>query len=133
MVRVDMTKPGWRTVLLREEVVKAVEKAKAEREAGLRRRLPLGAFIEDMIWQILEEQEILRSYGPYIEKISVDANTIILRDNRVGRIVECVLKEGELYCIHCESSNCVHIGYSWAIPEVYKAMNLQGRRMPKIS
>jgi hypothetical protein len=48
-------------------------------------------------------------------------------DNRIGRIVECVVKEGELYCL-----NCVHIGYSCAIPEVYKIMNLKGKKMPKI-
>jgi hypothetical protein len=53
-------------------------------------------------------------------------------DNRIGRIVECVVKEGELYCLNCQSLNCVHIGYSWAIPEVYKIMNLKGKKMPKI-
>jgi Fe-S-cluster-containing hydrogenase component 2 len=35
-------------------------------------------------------------------------------------------------CLHCQSPNCVHIGYSWAIPEVYKIMNLKGKKMPKI-
>jgi hypothetical protein len=39
------------------------------------------------------------------------------------------------HCLHCQNPNCVHIGYSWAIPEVYevyKIMNLKGKKMPKI-
>jgi hypothetical protein len=43
-----------------------------------------------------------------------------------------VVKEGKLYCLHCQSLNCVHIGYSWALPEVYKIMNLKGKKVPKI-
>ena len=127
-----MTKPGWRTVLLKEEFVKVVERVKSDREASSRRRIALGAFIEEMVWQVIEGQETLRKYGPFIEKIALDSNTIVLRDNRLGRIVECVVKEGELYCLHCQSLNCVHIGYSWAIPEVYKMMNLRGKKMPEI-
>ena len=127
-----MTKPGWRTVLLREDFVKAVERVKSEREAGSRRRIALGAFIEELVWQVLEGQETLRKYGPFIEKVAIDSDTIVLRDNKLGRIVECVVKEGELYCLHCQSLNCVHIGYSWAIPEVYKTMNLRGKKMPEI-
>jgi len=129
---IKLTKPGWRTVLLREEVVKAIEKAKSERESASRRRIALGAFIEELVWQVIEGQETLRKYGPFIEKIAIDSNEIVLRDNRIGRIVECIVKEGELYCLHCQSLNCVHIGYSWAIPEVYKIMNLKGKKMPKI-
>ena len=62
---------------------------------------------------------------------ALEAPTVHVKDNKKNRIAECVLQDGDLYCMMCESPNCVHIGFAWSIPEVYKAMDLHGKKMPK--
>ena len=41
-------------------------------------------------------------YAPKLEKISVDDDRIILKDNTRNRIAEVVVQKGELYCQLCE-------------------------------
>ena len=127
-----MTRPGWRTVLLREEVVSRLEKVKEQKEAGKPRKIPLGALIEDLIWPVLESDELLRKYGPYLSELSVDDDKILLRDNRINEIVELTFRNDVLYCGHDHSDNCVHIGFAWSIPKVYKALIAHGQKMPKV-
>jgi len=127
-----LTRPGWRTVLLREEVVSRLEKVKEQKEAGKPRKIPLGALIEDLIWPILESDELLRKYGPYLSEFSIDDDKIILRDNRINEIVELTFRNDVLYCGHDRSDNCVHIGFAWSIPKVYKVMIAHGQKMPKV-
>ena len=127
-----MTRPGWKTVLLREEVVSRLEKLKDQKQGDRPRNIALGAFIEDLIWPVLEGDELLRKYGPYLEELSVDENKILLRDNRVGELVELTFRNEVLFCGRDNSDNCVHIGFAWSIPKVYKVMRAHGQKMPKV-
>jgi hypothetical protein len=127
-----MTKTGWRTVLLREETVSRIEKLKEQREAGRPRKIALGALIEDLIWPVLEADEVLRRYGPYLQEFAVDEDKIMIKDNRNDQLAELTFRNGVLYCSLDHSDSCVHIGFAWAIPKVYKVMEAHGKRMPKV-
>lgn len=118
--------------MLREEVVTRVEQLKEEKDVDHPRKTPLGAFLERLLWPVLENEEILRRYGPFLSKLEITPDSVLLRDNRENIIVELVLKEGDLFCLHDERSDCVHVGFAWALPEVYKAMDLHGRKKPDI-
>ena len=50
---------------------------------------------------MLEADETLRRYGPFLEKIAVDSTTVHIKDNKKNRMAEFVLHEGELYCRLC--------------------------------
>lgn len=127
-----MTKTGWRTVLLREETVSRIEKLKEQREAGRPRKIALGALIEDLIWPVLEADEVLRRYGPYLQEFAVDEDKIMIKDNRTDQLAELTFRNGLLYCGLDHSDSCVHIGFAWAIPKVYKVMEAHGKKMPRL-
>jgi hypothetical protein len=127
-----MTKPGWKTVLLREEVVSRLEKLKEQKQEGKPRKIALGAFIEDLIWPVLEGDELLRRYGPLLQEFAVDEDKVLIKDNRTGELAELTFKNKVLYCALDRSDRCVHIGFAWAIPKVYKVMDANGLRMPRV-
>lgn len=126
--KVKVTKPGRKTVLLREEVVSRLEKLKDQKQAGKPRKIALGAFIEDPIWPVLEEDELLRKYGPFLEEYAVEEDKIFIKDNRIGELVELDLRDNVLFCGRDKSDNCVHIGFAGAIPKVYRVLNTRGQR-----
>lgn len=128
-----MTKPGWKTVLLREEVVSRLERLKDQKQAGKPRKIALGAFIEDLIWPVIEGDELLRKYGPFLEEVAVEENKIFIKDNRIGELVELTFRDNVLFCNRDHSDNCVHIGFAWALPKVYKVMVAHGQRPKKTS
>jgi hypothetical protein len=94
----------------------------------------LSTYVQNILWEIIESDELIKRIGPYLEKLAIYEDTILIRDNRrkVDRTIEVKLKDNELYCTYDESFECVHIGFAWALPEVYKALNLKGMKMPNI-
>jgi hypothetical protein len=42
------------------------------------------------------------------------------------------VRNGELVCDLDNSSNCIHVGFAYAIPEVYKVLGLMGKKPPKV-
>ncbi len=127
-----MTKPGWRSVLLREETVMRLEKLKQQSEAGRPRKIALGALIEDLVWPVIEGDEILRRYGPFLEEFGIEQDRIYIKDNRLGKIAELTFRNDSWLCSIDGSDNCVHIGFAWAIPKVYRVLVSRGQRMRKI-
>ena len=49
-----------------------------------------------------------------IEKISIDDDRVILKDNIKNRIAEVAVQKGELFCQLCEEKDCVHVGFVWS-------------------
>jgi hypothetical protein len=52
---------------------------------------------------------------PYMEKLSIDQNRVVLKDNKRNRIAEVMLKEGELQCLLDEKADCVHVGFVYSL------------------
>jgi len=47
----------------------------------------------------------------------------MIKDNKIGRIVEVQVHGKDLICMLDEKKDCVHVGYASAIPEVYRLMS----------
>jgi hypothetical protein len=43
--------------------------------------------------------EVFAKDAPYMEKLSIEQNRVVLQDNKRNRIAEVLLKEGELQCL----------------------------------
>ncbi len=43
----------------------------------------------------------------------------MIQDNKINRIAEVLLKEGELQCLLDERADCVHVGFVYSLPELY--------------
>jgi hypothetical protein len=80
---------------------------------------------------MMQKDKTFARYAPKLEKISVDDDRVIIKDNIKNRIAEVVIQRGELYCQLCEAKNCFHIGFVFSIPDVYEVLNSKGIRHPK--
>ena len=65
------------------------------------------------------------------DKISVDDDRVVLKDNIKNRIAEVTIQRGELFCQLCEEKDCVHIGFVFSLPDVYEVLNSRGIKNPK--
>ena len=117
---------------MKQETVQRLEGLLEKRYPGRPRKPALGAFLEDLIWPILESDELQRKYGPYLEEYAVDEDKVVIKDNRSGAFAELRLRNGVLWCCLDKSDRCVHIGFAWAIPSVYRIMSMQGTKKPTI-
>jgi hypothetical protein len=53
-----------------------------------------------------------------MEKLSIDENRVILKDNKRNRIAEGLFKDEELQCLLDEKSGYVDVGFVYSLPEL---------------
>ena len=68
----------------------------------------------------MQENEALARHAPLLEKISVDGDRIVLLDKVKNRVAEVVVQNGTLFCQLCEETDCLHVGYAFALPDVLR-------------
>jgi hypothetical protein len=88
-------------------------------------------YVTYLLEDVMKKDKTFARYAPKLEKISVDADRIILKDNIKNRIAEVAIQNNELYCQLCEEKDCVHIGYVFGLPDVYEVLNSKGIRQTK--
>ncbi len=99
------------TVAIRDDVY---EKAKSK---AAEKGLTLVDYVNETILQNVEKDTFLKNYAPHIEKIST-GDTIILRDNKIKKIVEVYLKENKMHCSNDEGHDCIHVHFALGLSEI---------------
>jgi polyhydroxyalkanoate synthesis regulator phasin len=81
-------------------------------------------YVNDLILETIEADEALSLAAPHIEKSALIGNSVLLKDNKLGRMIEVQIqaKERNLFCTYDKRNDCVHVGFSYAIPQVYAVM-----------
>ena len=77
-------------------------------------------WVNDLLEDVIEKDEFLKLYAPFLTVIDIIDNIIYLRDAKLKRSVEVYLKHQQLYCEYDKNFNCKHIHYAFAIPEIAK-------------
>ena len=77
------------------------------------------------------KHEAFAKQAPFMEKISIDSDRVLIKDNKRNRIAEVILRSGELRCLLDEKIDCVHIGFVYSLPEVYILLNNKEMKAPK--
>ena len=88
-------------------------------------------YVTYMLEQTMQKDKTFARYAPKIEKIAVDEDRVVLKDNIKNRIAEVTIQKGELFCQLCEEKDCVHIGYVFSLPDVYEILNSRGIKHPR--
>ena len=88
-------------------------------------------YVTYMLEEMMQKDKTFARYAPRLEKISVDEDRVIIKDNIKNRIAEVAVQKGELVCLLCEEKDCVHVGFACSIPEVYEVLNSKGIRHSK--
>ncbi len=128
-----MPKAGFKSITVSEEVYDrffdVFEKNKPE--LVMKGINSFSGYVTYMLEQTMQKDKTFARYAPKIEKVAVDEDRVILKDNIKNRIAEVAIQKGELFCQLCEEKDCVHIGYVFSLPDVYEVLNSKGIRHPK--
>jgi hypothetical protein len=125
-----LPKPGFKSITISETVYDkfhdVYQKSKGD--------LPVNSFsgyVTYMLEEMMQKDKTFARYAPKIEKISIDDDRVILKDNMKNRIAEVAVQKGELFCQLCDEKDCVHVGYVFSLPDVYEVLNARGIKSPK--
>ena len=127
-----MPKPGYKSITVSENVYNkffgVYERSKRELELkGITR---CSGYLTSMMEEMMNRYEVFAKQAPFIEKVSIDRDRVIVKDNKKGRIAEVLLKDGELRCLLDERVDCVHVGFVYSMPELYRIIKNKSVRAP---
>jgi hypothetical protein len=116
-----MPKPGFKSITVSENVYKKFFEVyeKNKKVLELKGITSFSGYLTSMMEEMMIRYEAFAKHAPFMEKIAIDQNRVILKDNKRNRIVEVLLKNGELQCLLDEKPDCVHIGFVYSLPELY--------------
>ena len=120
-----MPKPGYKSITVTEHIYNEFFKVYEKNKKGLEIKgiRSFSGYLTSMMEETMLRYETFARHAPYMEKLSIDQNRVVVRDNKRNRIAEVMLKEGELQCLLDEKSDCVHVGFVYSLPELYNMNN----------
>ncbi len=120
-----MPKEGFKSITVSEIVYDKFFDAyqKTKNELILKGVNSFSGYITYMLEETMQKDKTFARYAPKLEKISVDGDRVILKDNIKNRIAEVVIQRGEVFCQLCEEKDCVHVGFVFSLPDVYEVLN----------
>ncbi len=128
-----MPKPGFKSITVSEQVYDKFHDVfqKNKSELSMKGVNSFAGYITYMLEDMMLKDKTFARYAPKLEKVSVDDDRVIIKDNIKNRIAEVTIQRGELFCQLCEEKDCVHIGFVFSLPDVYEVLNSKGIRHPK--
>jgi hypothetical protein len=106
-----MPKPGFKSITVSEHVYKQFFRVYEKNKKGLEIKgiRSFSGYLTSMMEEMMSRYEAFAKHAPYMEKLSIGQNMVVLKENKRNRIAEVLLKEGELQCLLDEKSDCVHM------------------------
>ena len=128
-----MPKAGFKSITISEQVYDKFHDVfqKNKSELAMKGVNSFAGYVTYMLEDMMLKDKTFARYAPKLEKISVDDDRVIIKDNIKNRIAEVTIQRGELFCQLCEEKNCFHIGFVFSLPDVYEVLNSKGIRHPK--
>ncbi|MCH8860135.1 MAG: hypothetical protein IH843_03180 [Thaumarchaeota archaeon] len=123
-----MPKAGFKSITISEQVYDKFHDVfqKNKSELAMKGVNSFAGYITYMLEDMMLKDKTFARYAPKLEKISVDDDRVIIKDNIKNRIAEVTIQRGELFCQLCEEKDCVHIGFVFSLPDVYEVLNSKG-------
>jgi hypothetical protein len=123
-----MPKAGFKSITVSEEVYDkffdVFEKNKPD--LTMKGINSFSGYVTYMLEQTMQKDKTFARYAPKLEKIAIDDDRVVLKDNIKNRIAEVTVQKGELFCQLCEEKDCVHVGFVFSLPDVYEILNSKG-------
>jgi len=123
-----MPKKGFKSITISKDLYDRVEeKYKTVKEqvqiSGIN---SFAGYVVNCIDSMIKRDRVFSKFMPKLEKVSVDTDRIVLKDNIKNRITEISVvisrNKKHLYCNLCDRDSCQHVGFCYSIPEVYEIM-----------
>ena len=128
-----MPKAGFKSITVSESVYNKFHDVykKNKQELVMKGINSFAGYITYMMEDLMQKDETFARYAPKLEKIAIDDNRVVLKDNIKNRIAEVAIQNGELYCMLCEEKDCFHVGFVFSLPDVYEVLNARGIKHQK--
>lgn len=77
-------------------------------------------YVNEKLMLLIERDEFLAKYFPFLEKISFHDNLLIIRDNKLKQLFQIYKKHNKIYCQNDESFDCLHTQFALSLLEIGK-------------
>ena len=127
-----MPKPGFKSITVSEYVYRKFFEVyeKNRKDLELKGITSFSGYLTSMMEEMMIKYEAFAKHIPLIEKIAIDSDRVVLKDNKCNRIIEVLLRNGELQCLLDESSHCIHVGFAYSLPELYSTIEFKEVKVP---
>jgi hypothetical protein len=112
-----MVKRGGKEVVTVEIFKETYEAMKA---IATKKRWSTKDYVNTVLLEAIERDRFLQLYAPSLSKVGYEDDTLFIRDAKLGKTAEIYLRDRSLYCNVCDSKDCAHIHYAFALPEMAK-------------
>lgn len=128
-----MPKPGFKSIIVSENIYKKFFSVYEKRKNDLELKWikSFSGYLTSMMEEMMLNHEAFAKQAPFMEKISIDSDRVLIKDNKRNRIAEVILRNGELLCLLDDKIDCVHIGFVYSLPKVYIVLNNKRIKAPK--
>ena len=128
-----MPKVGFKSITVSETVYDKFHDIyqKSKDDLTMKGVNSFSGYVTYMLEEMMQKDKTFARYAPKIEKISVDDDRVILKDNIRNRIAEVAITNQGLICQLCEQKDCTHVGFVFSLPEIYEFLNSKGIKHPK--
>ena len=129
-----MPKAGFKSITVSETVYDKFQEVyqKSKDDLAMKGVNSFSGYVTYMLEEMMQKDKTFARYAPKIEKISVDDDRIILKDNIKNRIAEVAVQKGELCTVSYVMKKIVSmLVLSGHIPEVYEVLNARGIKHPR--
>lgn len=119
-----MPKPGYKSITVKEHIYNKYESHYNKQKKQLERKgiSSFTGYVNSLMEEAMARHEALAKYAPFLEEVAIEQDRVIIKDNKRNRIAEVMIKDGELQCLLDEKTDCIHIGFVYALPEVYEVL-----------
>src|SRR3712207_3613980 len=118
-----MPKPGFKTITVKEHVFnkyyELYKKVKKGNKVG--EGISFSSFVTGMMQETMAKYEAFVKHAPFLEKIAIEQDRVIIKDNKRNRIAEVMVRNQELQCLLDEKDrkstrlNSSHANISYAV------------------
>ncbi len=128
-----MPKAGFKSITISESVYDRFYDVFDKNKQELSRKgvNSFAGYITYLLEDVMQKDRTFARYAPKLEKVAVDDDRVVIKDNIKNRIAEVVVQNGELYCLLCEEKDCFHIGFVFSLPDVYEILGSKGIKHTK--
>lgn len=112
---------GQKTITMSGKRLEKLEE-KYKQEKNRHPTLSFSAFITESAIMELERRQILRE-AQFISLIGIHDNVVTLKDARNNeKFIEVQIGERKAKCLSDGTSDCIHVGFVYALPEVMRTL-----------
>jgi len=91
-------------------------------------------YVTSRLEEMMEKDEVFARHAPFLQEFGSDdeSGVIYIKDNRTNRIAGVTISAKGFNCDVDDRDDCVHIGFAYALPQVYRVMEKLGVKPPKV-